>query len=261
MDARVILARGEHHRGIVASLHHVVIGGIRPQPLELLRVFARAVFRHPEPGHQELVVTEHVQEWNGADRRRPEFGSLRDRDAGEQAAIGPAHDDQLCRGGQAVLEQCFGARVEVVIDVLLRFQHPRPMPRLAEFAAAAKIRDHVDPARIVEGEVRRDEPRGHRDVEAAVAVEERRMGTTGVEVLAMDDEHRDLRAVLRGRVNAADDDRLGVDGRLGSGPDRAERSRHHIAFVDRARFVVARVTHEGPGRVGVGRDAGGTQSG
>ena len=82
------------------------------------------------------------------------------------------------------------------------------MPLLAELAAAAQIGDRVDAAHLEPHQPADAERRRERDVEAAVAVEQRRMAAVELDVLAVHDEHRDLGAVL-----AREEDLLGLVGR------------------------------------------------
>ena len=85
-----------------------------------------------------------------------------------------------------------------------------PPPRMfaSDVHAAAR-----EPRRAEDAVVARD----HRDLEAAVAVEQRRGGPVGLEALRPYDEVRDLRAVLRGRLEL-----------LGRHPLRVEECRHRL---------------------------------
>ena len=82
---------------------------------------------------------------------------------------------------------------------------PLRVPVLAEFAAAAKIGDRVDAARIEKDPARRaEEVRRHADAVAAVSVEQRRVAAVERHAFAPDDVDRNLRAVARARRYARD---------------------------------------------------------
>src|SRR3546814_4830927 len=63
---------------------------------------------------------------------------------------------------------------EVVEDILLLVEPPGVVPRLAIFAAAAQVRDREHAALVDPREPGRREGGGHRDVEATIAIEQRR---------------------------------------------------------------------------------------
>ncbi len=108
------------------------------------------------------------------------------------------------------------------------------VPVLAVLAAAAQAGDGVDAAHLEPGDRARREGRRHRDVEAAVAGEQRRVLAVARRPLARGDEQRDPRAVLRG---IEDLHRLvggRIEGQLRLAEDRA-RARGRIAAEDRGR--------------------------
>ncbi len=71
------------------------------------------------------------------------------------------------------------------------------MPALAVLAAPAQVGDGQDAAPVQPDEARRAEGRGQIDVEAAVAVEQGGPRAVPGKALLVDQEHRDLGAVLR----------------------------------------------------------------
>ena len=73
---------------------------------------------------------------------------------------------------------------------------PWLVPRLAVLAAAAHVGVGVDEALLEQREPRRAEGRRLDDVEAAVGVEQRRVGAVELQPFLVHEEHRDLRAVL-----------------------------------------------------------------
>lgn len=80
--------------------------------------------------------------------------------------------------------QVLGGGVEVVEDVLLVEQAAGVVPALAVLAAAADVGDGHDAAEVLhEHQPRHAEARLHVDVEAAVAVDQRRVGAVAGQVL------------------------------------------------------------------------------
>src|SRR5207253_3271751 len=106
----------------------------------------------------------------GADDGGVKAGPLSQCRADQQAAVGPAGDGQLLRGGPAVPDQRLGGGVEVVEYVLLAVEHTGPEPVLALLVAAAQSGDRVDAARRHPGQDVRRVRGGEADVEAAVPV-------------------------------------------------------------------------------------------
>ena len=85
---------------------------------------------------------------------------------------------------------------EVVEHVLLLQLGAGVVPRLAVFAAAAHVDAGVDEALLEQRDAQRVEARRGRDVEAAVAVHQRRVVAVERQALLVHQEHRHLRAVL-----------------------------------------------------------------
>src|SRR5690606_28946895 len=114
-----------------------------------------------------------------------------------------ARVDEPLRGGD-----------EVVEHVLLAPERARLVPGVAVLAAATEVRQREDAARLEPLRQRRDELGDAADPEAAVARQERRGVAAGLQALAVDDEHRDRRAVPRGVRDLLDLDGVGVHGGL-----------------------------------------------
>ena len=92
----------------------------------------------------------------------------------------------------------FGAGDEIIEDVLFFEFHPGFVPFFTVFATAAKIGHHVDAAHVEPGNRGRRVGGEERDVEPAIGVEEGGVVAIKLESFAMDDEHGDAGAVLRG---------------------------------------------------------------
>ena len=99
--------------------------------------------------------------------------------------------------GDAVRDQPFGRRDEIVEHVLLAAEHAGLVPVLAVFAAAAQDRQRVGAAGFEERDRRRRPARQHAEVEAAVAGEQRGLRAVALDPLAVGEEHRQPRAVAR----------------------------------------------------------------
>ena len=87
IDARVALGGGDQDRRVGGPVTHMVVGRIRREPPELLGIIGRAVLRYPQPGDQESMIAQHVEQrhlnHHGAEQVRP----LRQDGAHEQAAV------------------------------------------------------------------------------------------------------------------------------------------------------------------------------
>ena len=89
------------------------------------------------------------------------------------------------------------------------------MPRLAVLRTAAQVGHAVDAALLDEHQRRGAESRGHVDLETAVPVEQAGVLAVELHVLAAGDEHRDLRAVLRGIEDLLGGEERGIEAYLG----------------------------------------------
>ena len=116
------------------------------------------------------------------------------------------------------------------------------MPFLAIFAPAADIGERESAARLQPGEARGSEARRQRDVESAIAIEQRRRGAG--RILAAHDEHRHARPVLRGIDHLFDPVIVGRKGDFGFG-EHLRFAAIDIEAIDRARLVEAGEAVEG----------------
>src|SRR3546814_2353319 len=96
-------------------------------------------------------------------------------------AVRAALDRELALAGDPLANQKFARGDEVVEDILLLVEPPGVVPRLAIFAAAAQVRDREHAALVDPREPGRREGGGHRDVEATIAIEQRRRSLAAVE--------------------------------------------------------------------------------
>ena len=114
----------------------------------------------------------------------------------KQAAVGAALHRQLGRLGVAFLAQPLGDGDAIVEDVLLFELGAGPVPFLAVLAAAAEAGLHIHAAHLEPQQPADRERRRQRDVEPAVAVEQRRVVAVALQALLGRDEHRHLGPVL-----------------------------------------------------------------
>ena len=129
-----------------------------------------------------------------------EFGPLQHDRADQQAAVAAAFDGQLVRLRHAAAHQVFGDGGEVVVAALLVFAHGGLVPAGAELAAAAQVGQHVDAAARQPGAAGGAAvARLQRHLEAAVAVQQRRVAAVGARAGGPDHEVRHARAVGAGR--------------------------------------------------------------
>src|SRR5436853_302850 len=196
-DAKICEIGGGDQRGRVAGARpDVVQRRILVEIGELRRAVRRAVVRHPRPADRELVEPQHVHDPHGGQSRAEQLRALRHGGAHEQAAVGPAGDGELGGRRVALGDQVLRRGDEVVEHVLLLLVHAALMPLLTVFPTAAQVGHGVHPTQLQPHHHRDGEARREADVEAAVAVEVRRIRAVERESLLVRDEHRDPRAVL-----------------------------------------------------------------
>src|SRR5258707_15702119 len=99
----------------------------------------------------------------------------------------------------------FGGGDEVGEGIAL-FVHARGVvPGLAEFAAAAHVRDGINHAAVKQAQAIRTEADRNGDAVAAVAVEEQRSAPVARSFAAINDRERNASAIGCGRVQALTD--------------------------------------------------------
>ena len=176
VDAGVALEHREQRGRVRGAVDDAVVRRVAEQPAELRRVVGVAVLLGPRHAEAEPLVADHVEQRRRAHDGREQVGPLRQGRADQQAAVGAAPAGQLVRGGPALRDEVVADGVEVVEHVLLVRAHARAVPLLALLAAAAQVGDDVHAARLDPRERRRGERGVERDLEPAVAVEDRRRG-------------------------------------------------------------------------------------
>ncbi len=124
----------------------------------------------------------------------------------------PAHRAEVLRRGDLALDQVARHGGEVLVGPVPLVAQRRLVPRGTVLAAAADVRHDVDapvrqPGASEPARVRRRQ----RDLEAAVAVEQRRRRAVVREVARADDEVRHARAVVGGGEVLLDEEAVGVE--------------------------------------------------
>ena len=111
-----------------------------------------------------------------ADHGAEQVGTLRHRGADQQAAVAAAGDGELLRRRCSPRATRYSAAAMKSSNTFcLSLEHAGAVPRLAVLAAAAQVGQRVDAAALQPATTRAHEGRRHRDVEPAVAGEERRV--------------------------------------------------------------------------------------
>src|SRR5581483_11471204 len=111
--------------------------------------------------------------------------------AHEQAAVGPALDRQLVPARVVLADQKLRGGNKIVKDVLLLAEHARLVPFLAVLTAAAKVGNRQNAAFFQKQEACGIERRGKSNVEAPVAIEQRRIVAVPSDALLVGQEHGD----------------------------------------------------------------------
>src|SRR5215510_4732570 len=195
-DHAVVVVGGGDQRRRVFRLFDVVQRRVRVKRLELLGFVRRSVIGDPVPADGELVEAQHVHHAHGRQRNFEKLGPLVQHRADQQPAVRPDLNRQFLRRRVFVGDQPFGGGDEIVEDVLFFQLHPGLVPLLAVFAAAAQVGGGVDEAVFEHRYAQRAERRGHRYVEPAIAVEQRRIIAVELQTFLVNQEHRHARAVL-----------------------------------------------------------------
>ena len=231
-DAVVVVGRRHERRGVFHTLADVVQRRIFINVVELLLVFARSVLHGPAPADREFVVAEHVHHAHGGQADGIEVGTLHLAGSDQQTAVRTAADRQLVRRGVFLGDEVFGRRDEVVENVLLVFEHARLVPRFAVLRAAAQVGHAVDAALLDEHHGRGPERGRLVDLEAAVGIEVAGIPAVEFHILAAGDEHRHLRAVLRGVEHLFGREQRGIEIHRGGFIER-RCAAGDVVFVDR----------------------------
>jgi hypothetical protein len=168
------------------------------QRLEAFRRVRVAVLLLPGDADGELVEAQHIQHADPRDRGAEEIGPLGQTRADEQAAVAAPHNRELRCRRVLLGDQILRRGDEVVEHVLLVRQPARVIPRPPVLATAAQIRHGIDAAPLQPGNGPWRERRRQRDLEPAVAGEQRGVAAVLRESLLERQAHRDTRTVLRG---------------------------------------------------------------
>ncbi len=196
VHAVVARGRGEEDRRVVRLLVHVLVRAVLRDPGPLRGQVGVAVLGHPRRAGQQLVVALHVQQRHLAADGVEQLGALHRDGAHQQAAVAAALDAQVARAGHLRGDQVLGHGLEVVVAALLELLDGRLVPGRPVLAAAADVGDDPDAAVFVPGLADAARVAGRqRDLEAAVAVQQRRVLAIGLRALGPDDEVGHLGAV------------------------------------------------------------------
>ena len=234
----VVVVRGSHQRrGVFHALLYIVQRRVLVNIGKLLLVLRRTVLHGPAPADGELVVAEHVHHAHGRKAHGIEVRTLHLAGADQQSAVRAAVDGQLVRRRVFSGDQVLGGGDEVVEDVLLVLEHAGLVPLLAVLRAAAQVGDAVDAALLDEHQRRGVEAGREVDLKTAVSVKQAGILAVALHVLAAGDEHRDLRAVLRGVEHLLGREQFGIEIHLRSLVER-RFARSDVVFVDRGRSRV-----------------------
>ena len=243
-DAVVGVGGRHHRRRILRAGGQPVIRRVRVERLEFLGIVGRTVVVGPVAARREALEAQHVHHADRRQRGAEQLGALRHHGADKEASVRTALDRESARARPLLGDEVLGGCDEVVEDILLAQLLAGLVPLAAVLAAAAEIRNRERAAELEPRREDRREPRRHRSVEAAVAVEERRLRAVARRALAVRDEHRNARAVLRGVEDLLDlvAGRVEVD--LGAA-ELGGLSGREVESVDRRRLVVRGEAVEG----------------
>src|SRR5207247_2006357 len=116
-----------------------------------------------------------VQDGGGGHGGADQVGVWGQGAADQEPAVAAAVDRQAVRARVLLLDEPGRGRDEIVEDVLLAIEHAGAMPVLAVLPAAPQVRHGIDPAALEPQHDGAREGRRQADVDAAVAVKNRRV--------------------------------------------------------------------------------------
>ena len=204
---------------------------VRQQGPELLGVFGTAIVVDPVAAGCEFVKPQHVHHPNGRQTGSEQLGPLSHYGSNQQAAVAATHHGELVAGGVVFGDQVLSRRNEVVENVLLVELCASPVPGLSVLSSAAEVRhrkhaSHFHPLQATDGK-----SGGQRNVETAVAIEQRGAFSVELCVFVMCDKHRHPCSVLALVKDLLDDEVVGCDLHLCLFPESALAC-DHVVTVD-----------------------------
>ena len=212
-----------------------VIRGKPADEFPLLGIVGIAVFAHPTRTGQQSVKPSHIEQRHLADDAAKEVGPHRQHVAHQQSAVASPLDPQMLRRCDLPGDQVLGHRDEVFVGPGTVCLEGRLVPLRAELTAAPDVRHHVDMFSLEpRGAGNRLVARQQRNLEAAVAVEQRRRAAVGRQVLGANLKIGHPRAIFGDRLMLADPQPGGIEKRwrllepfrhgcLGCGTDGSQR--------------------------------------
>ena len=201
MHAVVASGGRDQDRWIRAAAVDEVIRRETANERPLLRDVGIAVFPHPARAGQQHVESPHVEQRHLADHRPEEFRPPHVHVADEQPAVAAPLDAEPPRRSDLPPDEILGHGREVFVGPRPAGLERRLVPRRPELAAAPDVGDHIHMPAFQPGRPRERFVGGHeRNLEAAVAVEQRRRGAVERQVGRADLKVGHPRAVGRHRL-------------------------------------------------------------
>jgi hypothetical protein len=252
MNAVVPRRRGDQRPGIIDICPELLVGRVAPNELPLFRIVRVAIFRHPACACEQEVIASHVEQRHLDDDCVEEIGALGHGRSYQKAAVTSAHDPEVLGRGDAPLDKVLTYGNEVVEDALAILLETRAVPLRPELPAATDIRQNIHATSLKPGcAAYRAVTRSHRDFEAPVSVEKRRIGSVNSGVFRANHEVRDASAIPGGHVVLFHHDALRIE-HGGHTPHLAHRA-VFLGHVERSGLGKAAVREEvsvGEGRCG-----------
>mmetsp|Transcript_90378 Transcript_90378/g.264437 ORF Transcript_90378/g.264437 Transcript_90378/m.264437 type:complete len:654 (+) Transcript_90378:389-2350(+) len=203
----VVLRRG-HEKGwrVLGLTADQLVRGVPEQEVVPVIRVGIAVLPHPTCARQELVVPLHVQERDLADRGPEELGAPAGQHvAHEEAAVGAPLDGQAPHAGDPPAEEVLRHRLEVLVGPAAALPLGGLVPAGPVLAAPPDVRVDPDAPPLQPGGPARGGVGGRQgDLEAAVAVQQRRVRGVQDHAPLADLEVRHRGPVLGGREELRD---------------------------------------------------------
>ena len=173
----------------------MMIWRICVQPVELLGIFRRAVFWHPQFCDLKILIAKHVEQRHLADDRTIQIWSLRESGAHQKAAVRSSNNSQMIFVSIFLRDQKFCRGNEVVKHILLFVEHAGAVPVFSELSAATQIGDSIHATMLQPQKSARSKCRCHAHVESAVAGQHGWIVAVEFQSFLVEHEHGDARAI------------------------------------------------------------------
>src|SRR5262245_36897339 len=135
----VVLACGEQNRRIAVARRGLVVGGITLQKYPVLRLAWITIFRNPTRTGEQLAVTAHVDQRDGAKQGPKTLGVASQHVGDENAAVRATFRRNALRAGDTAFYEIRRHGREIVVRNRFALQPAGIVPARTELATAPDV--------------------------------------------------------------------------------------------------------------------------